>query len=135
MNAHILIIDDEALWVDNLIFILQRKKYQVSSAKSGAEGLELLAATPHAFDMILLDLMMPGMDGVAVMLELSQHDTLKNIPVILQTGTVDPAPIEQALALGAHDCLKKPYGYRELLEAVEKALNHSETVSSPEVIG
>lgn len=134
MNAHILIIDDEALWVDNLAFILQRKKYRVSSAKSGTEGLQLLTATPHAFDIILLDLMMPEMDGLGVMLALSKNPVLKHIPVILQTGTVDPVPIARALALGARDCLKKPYGYRELLAAVEKTLGNTHIIASSELL-
>lgn len=135
MNAHILIIDDEALWVDNLAFILQRKKYRVSSARSGVEGLKLLAATPHAFDIILLDLMMPEMDGLGVMLALSKDIVLSHIPVILQTGTVDPVPIEQAFKLGARDCLKKPYGYRELLAAIETTLQNEEALNRSEVIG
>ena len=102
----ILIIDD-----DKTSFILLNKilhsKYTVYAAKSGVEGLQM--AKKHIPDIILLDVLMPGMNGYEVFSALREDEDTKDIPVIFITGLTDELDIEKGLSLGAVDYIPKPF--------------------------
>jgi putative two-component system response regulator len=109
MNEHratILIVDDQA---ENLSLLgeLLQADYRVRVADSGERALRAAASDPRP-DLILLDVMMPGMDGYAVLSHLQAHPALKNIPVIFVTARDSSADEERGLKLGAVDYIVKP---------------------------
>lgn len=118
MKAKILVVDDEELVRESLSEILRLEGYTVHTAASGEEALEMLQVEPY--DLVLLDLKMPGMDGVEVMKTIS-----KNIPdtkVILLTGHGSLESAVEALRAGAQDYLIKPASSRDLLTSVAQGL-------------
>lgn len=129
MNAQILIIDDEPSWLESISFVLESRNYHVTSVTYGSEGISLLRANPEQYQVILLDLMMPEMDGIEVLKEISHFPELKHIPIILQTGTNNYDDIEHALQLGAICCLQKPYGRAEIIPLLEQIL-HSKPINT-----
>ncbi|MCL2049659.1 MAG: response regulator [Defluviitaleaceae bacterium] len=104
-KSTVLIIDDEAANIMTLTHIL-RDEYVVRAVKSGREGVELAKA--HLPDVILLDILMPDMDGFQVLKELKTDGT-RDIPVIFITGLSSSADEEQGLKLGASDYITKPF--------------------------
>ncbi len=104
-NLKILIIDDTPTNIQLLGEALEQN-YIVQIATSGVKGLQLAQKTPP--DLILLDIMMPGMDGNEVCTRLKQDDNLKHIPIIFITALSDMETEIQSLALGAADFLHKP---------------------------
>jgi CheY-like chemotaxis protein len=95
----ILIIDDQPFFINMQQAMLKQQGYQVLSSTSGPEGLKL--AKKHKPDLILLDIEMPGMDGFAVCEQLKQDQELREIPVIILTGTQNPKLNEKAFKVGA----------------------------------
>jgi CheY-like chemotaxis protein len=95
----ILIIDDQPFFINMQQTVLKQQGYQVLSSTSGPEGLKL--AKKHKPDLILLDIEMPGMDGFAVCEQLKQDQELREIPVIIITGTQNPKLNEKAFKVGA----------------------------------
>lgn len=126
MNAHILIIDDEQVWLKSLELMLIRKKYRVTSVNCGRKAVELLTQSSHVFTAILLDLMMPRMDGLEVLVALQPLLQRTKIPVIMQTGTQEDRHISEAFRLGALCCIRKPYGPSELYPLLEAILSGGE---------
>ena len=114
-------IEDEPEMIDLVTLILSRKGFQVVGAMGGREGLQaILREKP---DLVLLDLMMPDMDGWEVYQNMKADDTTKSIPVIVVTAKAQS--IDKVL--GPHiakvdDYITKPFGPQELLESVEKVL-------------
>src|SRR5262249_24942581 len=83
-QATLLIVDDEELNREGLARRLQRHNYEVTAAKSGREAIELLGGRP--FDLVLLDIMMPGMNGLEVLKFLRRVDSLIDLPIIMVTA-------------------------------------------------
>jgi PAS domain S-box-containing protein len=112
----VLVVDDSA---DSLALIhsLLRGSYQVKSANTGARGLQIADSEPLP-DLILLDIMMPGMDGYAVCKRLKQNPRTRDIPVIFLTSKSDTENEEKGFALGAADYVTKPIGPSVLLARV-----------------
>lgn len=108
----ILVIDDDRIVQDLLTRQLVREDYNVVSAYNGSEGLE--AAKEYHPDIILLDIMMPEVDGWTVLSQLKAHEALKHIPVVIHSIVNDKA---QGFALGASDYLSKPVD-RKVLSAI-----------------
>lgn len=129
MSIHILVIDDERIWLQNLEFTLKRKGYAVTNTDSGREGLQLILNDPHKFDIILLDLMMPDMDGLEVLHALQPILQIRNFPIIMQTGTQEDKYIIEAFKLGALCCLRKPYSHQVLCPLLERILRGEELES------
>jgi signal transduction histidine kinase len=116
-EANILIIDDEIGMRAGCQRALVPRGYRVGMAEHGVEGLRKLRE--EAFDVVLLDAMMPGMSGLEILERIQQHDP--DIVCVMITGyaTVDLAA--QAMKLGAHDFLPKPFTSDELLTVVQRA--------------
>jgi CheY-like chemotaxis protein/anti-sigma regulatory factor (Ser/Thr protein kinase) len=113
----ILVVDDEAL---NLLLIneyLKEGGYRLVTARDGAEAWERLQAEPWEFDVVLLDLMMPRMDGMEVLRRIKSHSQLQVLPVILQTAMSAPEDIHQGIRAGAYYYLTKPFE-KEMLRSV-----------------
>ncbi|RMG88228.1 MAG: DNA-binding response regulator [Chloroflexi bacterium] len=108
-QAHVLLIDDEVKLTEPLKEEFRRKGYRVSVANDGHTGLSLaLVAQP---DVIVLDVMMPGLDGWQVCQTIRQHST---VPIIMLTALGDSTDRIKGLELGADDYLVKPFSFQEL---------------------
>lgn len=114
-------IEDEPEMIDLVKLILSRKGYQVVGAMGGREGLEAIQNEKPA--LVLLDLMMPDMDGWEVYQKMKADEQTKNIPVIVVTAKAQS--IDKVLGLHiakVDDYITKPFGPQELLESVEQVL-------------
>jgi DNA-binding response OmpR family regulator len=119
MKAKILIVDDEAMVRESLEEILKLEGYDTVTVENGDQALEALEQ--DGFDLVLLDLKMPGIDGLEVMR--SAGKTAPDTKVILLTGHGSLESAIEALRFGAHDYLLKPIPTRDLLTSVASALN------------
>jgi two-component system, OmpR family, phosphate regulon response regulator PhoB len=129
----ILVIDDEPELVKLLDYNLSKAGYLVLSARDGESGLA--AARKHAPDAIILDVMMPGLDGWEVCKRLRQDPSTSALPVLMLTAKADEGDRVLGLELGADDYVSKPFGVRELLARVKALLRRSEVAAStPEVV-
>lgn len=115
--ARVLVIDDEKGLRDMLSYTLRRMKYEVVVAEDGEKGVE--AARAAEFDVVICDIMMPGMDGVAV-LEILKKESPR-VEVVMVTGypTIDTS--NRCTQLGAFAYLAKPYDLMALLAVIETA--------------
>ena len=124
MAKKILIIDDEENIVDIVKFHLEKNGYETIFAMNGAAGLEL-ALTENP-DLILLDIMLPEMDGFDVCKRIREHHLA--IPIIMLTAKGDEVDKILGLELGADDYMTKPFSTRELIARIRANLRRSETV-------
>jgi DNA-binding response OmpR family regulator len=125
-RSKILIVDDEPFNVDYLEQVLEDLGYVTVSAANGQEALAKVA--DEAPDLILLDVMMPIMDGFTVCRILKDHDETRLIPIIIMTALDAVADRVQGIKAGADDFLTKPVHEEELLARIETALKHKHTV-------
>jgi DNA-binding NtrC family response regulator len=117
-NGTILVIDDEEIMREILETLLTREGYQVRLAASGAEGLDL--ARTMSFDAALVDMMMPGMDGISTLDELKKIDD--DLPVMMITAFASVENAIAAMKRGAFDYITKPFKNDEVLVVVRNAL-------------
>jgi PAS domain S-box-containing protein len=115
-DIHILVVDDIEANRDLFSRHLQRVGYQVALATGGVQALEMVASTP--FDLILLDIMMPEMDGFTVLETLRKHYSASQLPVIIISAIYDSKEIVKALDLGANDYITKPFDRKMMLSRV-----------------
>jgi DNA-binding response OmpR family regulator len=129
----ILVIDDEPELVKLLDYNLTKAGYLVLSAKDGENGLA--AARKHSPDAIILDVMMPGLDGWEVCKRLRTDPSTSALPILMLTAKAEEGDRVLGLELGADDYVTKPFGVRELLARVKALLRRSEiATASPEVV-
>jgi DNA-binding response OmpR family regulator len=121
-NKQIICIEDEPEMIDLIRLILGRRGFNVIGAAGGKEGLEKVRQDPP--DLILLDLMMPDMDGWEVYQQIKADDKTKNIPVIVVTAKAQS--IDKVLGLHiakVDDYIAKPFSPQELLASVDKVFD------------
>ncbi len=118
----ILIIDDEPQIVLLSVRRLTANGYAVVTASSGEQGLK--KARKEMPDLILLDQVMPGMDGWGVLDRLKKDPLTKHIPVLMFTADVKKVKVGEAQMRGAVDCLFKPFSSEELLAKVKEVLSN-----------
>jgi DNA-binding response OmpR family regulator len=121
MTLHVLIIDDDVRLFELLKSYFEQNGVSVTHASDGARGLSL--SESGAFDAILLDVMMPGMDGLTVLKKLREKI---NLPVIMLTAKGDETDRVVGLELGADDYLAKPFSPRELLARLRAVLRRTQ---------
>lgn len=123
----VLAVDDVPL---NLILvekILQRYNFKVKKANGGQEALDMIAAEKPS--LVLLDLMMPNVDGFDVLAELSNSEETSNIPVVILSALNSESDIEKALSNGAKDFVTKPILMDKLLNCILRTLGEEELPS------
>jgi DNA-binding response OmpR family regulator len=123
----ILCIEDEQEMIDLIRLILSRRGFDVQGANSGEDGLAIIRKE-HP-DLVLLDLMMPDMDGWEVYQQMKADDMTKNIPVIVVTARAQS--IDQVLGLHiakVDDYIAKPFSPQELLNSVDNVLAAKKTI-------
>jgi len=135
MAQRVLIVEDEADIRDLLLFHLEREGYQVAQCRSGPEALRLAQATPP--DLVLLDLMLPEMDGLEVCRRLRQDPATQGLPIVMLTARGDEVDRVLGLELGADDYVVKPFSPRELIARIRAVLRRVRpaTGAAPLVIG
>jgi DNA-binding response OmpR family regulator len=116
----ILVIEDESQILANVQEILELNDFSVITATDGEIGLEL--ATTKKPDLIICDIMMPGLSGYEVLTELRKNPQSANIPLIFLTAKTERSDIRQGMGLGADDYITKPFEPLEILEAVKSRL-------------
>src|SRR6185436_9423697 len=123
-DTRILIVDDTPANIQSLAAILKSKGYLISAATNGKQALEVLARMQP--DLILLDVMMPEMDGFETCRQLKAAEQWRHIPVIFLTAKTETADIVQGFELGAVDYVAKPFNTHELLARVNTHLTVDE---------
>lgn len=123
MSQRILVVDDERPIADILKFNLEKEGYTVGEAFEGGEALKRLKE--DHFDLLILDVMLPGLDGYAVCREVRRFSRL---PILMLTAKDEEVDIVLGLEMGADDYLTKPFGARELLARVRALLRRSQMV-------
>ncbi|PPQ50803.1 DNA-binding response regulator [Paenibacillus peoriae] len=131
MKQSILIVEDEEKIARLLEIELQFEGYQVCKEKNGIDGLETYCK--GNWDLVLLDIMIPGLNGIELLRRIRKHDT--NVPVILLTAKSSIADKVEGLDLGANDYVTKPFVIEELLARVRAALRVGATIDmAPQVV-
>lgn len=120
----VLVIDDSPGDVETLRRILEKHGHRVSTAQEGDSGIRL--AKDVRPDVILLDCVMPGLNGIDVCRRLKQDPATRPIPVIFLTAVEDGFNLVRCYEAGADTCLNKPIGARELLSEIEMAMTPQE---------
>ena len=124
----ILIIEDDPEIQEMLKFAFAREGWQLIQASTGEEGLKILRGKEA--DCVILDIMLPGMDGLKTLKKIREDKNLKTLPVILCTARGEEADIVAGLELGADDYVVKPYSPRVLAARVRAGLRRKESASS-----
>jgi two-component system, cell cycle sensor histidine kinase and response regulator CckA len=122
MKEHILIVEDSTTQREKLRMILESEGFAVTSAADGSKGLQ--AAGESKFDLIISDVMMPGLTGYDLCRKLKQDDALKTIPIILLTSLGDPMDVIRGLECGADNFIKKPYEPDVLVQRVRSVIEN-----------
>lgn len=122
---HILVVDDNPHNVDMLCRRLQRRGYHVTPAEGGRQALDHLAAEP--FDLVVLDIMMPEIDGFQVLETIRQTHSVSDLPVIMATAKDQSEDIVEAMSRGANDYVTKPVDFPVLVARIQTqlALKHA----------
>ena len=123
-RRRVLLIEDDADIAEVIAHQLQKAGLQVESARSGEAGLE---AARRGTDLVLLDLNLPGMDGLEVCRKLRSESVTAHVPVVIVSARADEVDRVLGLEMGADDYLVKPFGLKELVARCRVALRRSES--------
>src|SRR5687767_14272464 len=130
MQHTLLVVDDSEMNRDMLRRRLERKGYRVITAENGEQALELVAREP--IDLVLLDVMMPGLNGLDVLRILRKTPAGKDLPVIMATAKSESTDIVEALDAGANDYVVKPLDVPVVIARVEAQLRTRAALRPPE---
>lgn len=119
-RKQILVIEDDEAILEVLIFNLEREGYDVATASDGREGLA--AVRSRAPDLLVLDLMLPGIDGVEICRELRADKQTKNVPILMLTAKSEEADQLVGFSIGADDYVTKPFSMKVLLHRIRVLL-------------
>lgn len=123
-KKRILIVDDEENILELLKYNLEKNGFEVVPKDNGEDALEEMER--EDFDLVLLDLMLPGIDGLEVLKTIRGHQRIKNIPVIMLTAKNEEIDTVLGLEMGADDYIGKPFGVHELLARVKALLRRND---------
>lgn len=120
MSKSVLVVDDEEMTRDLLRLMLKGTGFKIDEAEDGYSALEKIAAQKP--DIVILDVMMPGMDGLTVCRTLRSQPQTIDLPVIMLSAKTTPTAIQDGLDAGANKYLTKPVGFKELLNNIQDVL-------------
>ena len=123
MKKVILTVDDEEHILELISYNLERNGYEVLKALTGEEALEIL--DQHQVDLVLLDRMLPGIDGIEVLKQIRGDKNKKDLPVILLTAKSEEFDKVVGLEIGADDYICKPFGIHELVARIKAVLRRT----------
>ena len=123
-NEKILIVDDEKDIVRIIQYHLKQENFRVIKAHSGGEALDVIDST-GGIGLIILDIMLPGINGLEICRKLKSSEKTKNIPVIMLTVKSEEADIIKGLRTGADDYITKPFSPKILVERVKTVLKRA----------
>lgn len=118
-DIHVLLVDDEVSFVDTITKRLKKRNFNVHTAYSGLEALQKLEEEGDATEVVVLDVKMPGMDGIETLSEIKRKFPLKEVIMLTGHGTVSSAI--EGMKKGAFDYLLKPCEMSDLVEKVNQA--------------
>ena len=124
MTKKVLIVDDEQNIAISVEYLMRREGFDVSVAKDGEEGLAMIRSTKP--DLVLLDVMMPKMDGFQVCSEVRADASLAGVRIIMLTAKGREAEVEKGLSLGADAYIPKPFSTSDLVSRVNALLEPEE---------
>jgi DNA-binding response OmpR family regulator len=122
--SKVLVVEDEQHLADGLRFNLEAEGYQVQVVDTGEAALEQLSGQPPAFDVVVLDVMLPGKDGFAVMAEMRHAGQF--VPTLMLTARGHPEDVLKGFAAGADDYLTKPFDLAILIARIKSLLRRRE---------
>jgi len=120
----VLVVDDEEDLVELVRYNLEQSEYGVRTAHSGLEAVQTAAEDPP--DLIVLDLMMPGVDGLQVCKQIRASEKTQHIPILMLTAKGDERDVVQGLEAGADDYVTKPFSIQVLMARISALLRRSE---------
>ena len=123
VGSKILVVDDKKENLDILTHILEGEGYEVSFAMEGEKAIQI--ASVYLPDLILLDVMMPGIDGPTTLQKLREYPHFSQVPVIFMTAKVRSVELEQYRAMGAIGVISKPFDPMTLAEEIHRLLENS----------
>lgn len=124
--ARILAVDDMATNLNLLSYVLRPPEYQIVEARDGMQALDILRR--ENFDLVLLDVMMPGIDGFETCLRIRQELGMKLLPVIMVTSRCAPDDVARGMDVGADDYVTKPFNSIELIARVKAAIERKRLI-------
>jgi len=133
MPASALIVEDENEIADLVKFHLERDGIQVSVARNGRKAIEMVQGA--GFDLIVLDLMLPDLDGLEICRRLKGQDRTRDTPVVMLTARGEESDIVAGLEMGADDYVTKPFSPRVLMARLRNALRKTGATEPTERIG
>ena len=122
LNRTVLLVDDDARNIFALSSVLERRGMRVLTATTGTEAIDLIASTPD-LAIVLMDIMMPQMDGYQTIQAIRQKPELRRLPIIALTAKAMKGDREKCLEAGASDYLAKPVNTEQLLSALRMWLH------------
>ena len=123
-GSKILLVDDEVVFTENMSKLLKSRGYMVKTVNEGNSAVEVLEI--DNFDVVVLDLKMPGMDGIQTLKEINRLGIFTEVLILTGHGSIDTAM--EAIKLGAYDYLVKPCEIDELIEKIEGAWEKKDSI-------
>ncbi len=121
-KQRILVVEDEAHIQRLIRLVLEKNGLEVTTADTGEEALRILAEMPEKPSLVLLDILMPGIDGLSVLRAIKANAATRDIPVVMLTALAQESVVLQGIKLGAADYIRKPFHPTELVKRLQKTL-------------
>lgn len=118
----ILVVEDEAHIQRLIRLVLEKNGLEVTTADTGEEALKILAEMVEKPNLVLLDILMPGIDGLSVLRAIKANAATRDIPVVMLTALAQESVVLQGIKLGAADYIRKPFHPTELVKRLQKTL-------------
>ena len=122
-SAHIVVVEDEPEIGELIALHLTKAGYATSHVETGEDAVSMIKRSPP--DLVLLDIMLPGMDGLEVCRRIKWNDSTESIPIIMVSAKGEESDIVTGLELGADDYVVKPFGSKELIARVRNCLRRA----------
>lgn len=126
MRSRVLIVEDNPTNLKILLLTLEEQNYEIACARDGISAWKILNSSSKSFNAIILDWMMPKLNGIDLMKKLKLDPRYKDIPVIMQSAKAQDKDIEQGLNAGAFRYLTKPFPEEDLILVLKSAINQSD---------